>query len=855
MSESLGHCLRIALACMVAVAPCATFAQTDQAEATIRQRVVDIDVAPQSITTALIDFSKQANVQVLMPAATVAHLVSGGAQGRMPLQEALDRLLSGTSLTYRIVDESTVTIFPVGQADPVPESAAAVPASQRIGQDAAGSSAPSGANAAAMPGDDVKQLEVIMVTAQKRSQSLQDVPVAVSAIRAETLASQNLVQIRDFYSRIPGLSYLGGAASTTLALRGIIATSSGNPTVATTIDDVPFGASTGIAFGSRLSPNLDPANLDHIEVLRGPQGTLYGASSLGGLLKYVTRSPDPNAWSGTAELSTNTVDSGGDGWSARASLNVPIATDRAAASVSAFYREDPGYIDFVTAGVEDANSSHAAGGRLAFFLKPSDGLTINLSALRQDLRGFGAPNIEADAAYQPVYGALASGSTNTLATFETGKTLYTARVQADLGTVELVSVTGIGKMRSLTDADRTTSQQPNLDAIGLPQAKATLVTDMETDKITQEVRLLSTSEGRFNWMLGSFYTKEDSHGFQALDARDLATGALLVNMMTAGFPSTFEELAGFVDLNYQLTGKLDIQAGSRVSRNDQRYTEFITGALFGAVDDVNARSSDRSVTWLLTPRYKFSEDLMSYVRIATGYRPGGPNTPVPGIPGSYRPDTTINYEFGIKGSALDRMMSYAVAIYRIDWDDIQLGLTDSATQFFYYGNGNQARSQGVEVEFSYRPWMGMMLSGNAAYNDAYLTGPIANATASVAGGDGDRLPYSPRLSANLSADQTFDLGEQWTGSIGASASYLGQRLGELPSLPGLPRAVAKAFTTYDLRGSLEYKDVVFGAYIRNLTNKVGYTSAALRTATIPANGYLLSVIQPRTVGVSVGVRF
>lgn len=710
----------------------------------------------------------------------------------------------------------------------------------------------------AAPAATVQELDAITVTAQKRAQLLHEVPSAVSAINAETLTQQNLIQVKDFYMRVPGLSYIGGSGlgMNSISLRGVSTGYGGNPTVGIVIDDVPYGSSTGVGYGNRLMPDLDPASLDHIEVLRGPQGTLYGASSLGGLLKYVTKTPDTDYFHGRAELTTTVVEHGGTGNAGRASVNLPLADGVMGASVSAFYREDPGYIDAVNAGVEDANSGHAYGGRAALYIRPNERLSIHLSALSQDRRGFGAGSIDADADYQLVNPDLVSTSLTVLPRYRASARLYTGRVEADLGWAELTSITAFGRNKYLSNTDTTTRFSPLLPMFGLDGARTFLVNSFDTEKFTQELRLASVAEGPLRWMVGAFYTKEDTVGDQVLDAED-GSGNVLLNMLTSLFPSTFKEKALFADVGYDFTDRFTLQAGLRYSENDQTYDELSVGALAGPdPQPLSGRSSDNSVTWLVSPQFQVGEDSMVYLRAASGYRPGGPNTDLPSIPDSYKPDKSVNLELGWKGTALDNTVSYAAALFRIDWEDIQLSLVDPATQFAYFGNGGEARSQGLELEGSWRPWLGMTLSGSVAFTDAELTEPLAGGgvAADLVGGPGDRLPYVARRTGSLSADQTFDLGS-WMGSIGGSVSYTGDRVGAISAAEGIPRARAPGFTQIDLRGSLSRDQWTISAFVRNLGDKRGVVDSSLRTATNPANGYSLGYILPRSYGVSIAYDF
>ena len=256
-----------------------------------------------------------------------------------------------------------------------------------------------------------KMLAEVVVTAQKRTERLIDVPVAITAVSSESLTKENLVSMADYFSRIPDLQY-NCRQTYCLSLRGVTTGGANNPTLAILIDDVPFGSALAAGLGNSRFPDLDPSSLERIEVLRGPQGTLYGASSLGGLVKYVTREPSTDEFSARIDAGMATIAHGSSGWNVRGSVNLPFASDRAALSVSGFNREDAPYIDNVEDGFQgtDVNNTHIYGGQAAFIFKFTDDLSIELTALRQkreaDYSSSVLVEVDADGVptFEPVYG-------------------------------------------------------------------------------------------------------------------------------------------------------------------------------------------------------------------------------------------------------------------------------------------------------------------------------------------------------------------------------------------------------------------------------------------------------------------
>src|SRR5580704_5740371 len=251
----------------------------------------------------------------------------------------------------------------------------------------------------ASTGADSDTLQEIIVTASKRTESIQEVPVAISVLSADTLDRQGVAQFSDYMALVPGLAQnsTGAAGHGLVVLRGL---STGEQQTASTvsylIDDVPFTANSSLAIGSLLTPDPDLTDIERIEVLKGPQGTLYGASALGGIIKIVSARPEFNVFSGDARVSGSSVDHGGTGDGVRASLNIPLVTDTAALRVSAFDRTDAGFMKNVETDASDANKTEVSGGKLLLRVQPAADLTIDLSGMIQNLHSEGASTVYGD---------------------------------------------------------------------------------------------------------------------------------------------------------------------------------------------------------------------------------------------------------------------------------------------------------------------------------------------------------------------------------------------------------------------------------------------------------------------------
>jgi outer membrane receptor protein involved in Fe transport len=360
-----------------------------------------------------------------------------------------------------------------------------------------------------------------------------------------------------------------------------------------------------------------------------------------------------------------------------------------------------------------------------------------------------------------------------------------------------------------------------------------------------------------DWLAGVYYAHDDNQAHDLSDAVDPATlvpAGLLIDDL---YPTTFAEYAVFGDLTFKITDRFDIQVGGRQSENRQIYEETISGplwALFGLPDpsyNPPEHSTDSAFTYLLTPRFRVSSDLMMYARFASGYRPGGPNPTCVLFPTpcQYAPDKTQNYEVGVKGAALDQLVSFDASLYYINWEDIQLQVADSTSGFIYYTNASKAKSQGVEVAAQVRPFTGFTLGGWVAWNDAKLTADLPPTGAF--GVSGDRLPFSSRISGNLSLEQEWTLASGAGLFAGAAVSYVGERENNFPNTATAERLKLPSYVMSNLRAGLRQDMWTLSAFVNNVGDKRG----ALAYVPISPTGYSTSYIQPRSYGMSLAVTF
>lgn len=695
--------------------------------------------------------------------------------------------------------------------------------------------------------------EEIVVTALKREQLLIDVPQSVSVVSGDSLERQQATNFQDYLKLVPGLQLEQSTPGFgRLILRGIN-TGGVASTVAVYADETPFGSSSAQTNGAILAGDFDTFDVARVEVLRGPQGTLYGANSLGGILKFVTNAPRTDRLEARGRATVETVRGGDLSYQGSALFNLPLG-DKLAFRASGFYRKVGGFIDSVgTAGSDvenDINDVESYGGRASLLFKPSEKASIRLSAIVQDLNAGAASAVESDpVTTDALYGRL----TQSQFVPENSKVryrVYNGTLNFDLGFADLVSSTSYATLTQKFRSDATTLFQ----LIGLPVLDYYNDQQTRVERLTQELRLSSPSDETFEWLLGAYYTREKGtidQFYQAVEPGTLTPNNSLGLIADAFTEDNYREYAGFANATIHFTDRLDLTFGGRYSHNRQRYTTDFDGLLVGGsrILSENNRSSENVFTYSVAPSFEVSDRATVYARVAKGYRPGGPNT-LPagapaGTPSSFGSDTLVSYEAGIKAESADGSFTIDLAGFHIDWNDIQL-----FTRINNVGlniNGAGATSDGAEFTATLRPTRGLAVSLNGAYTDAKLTSDTDNG-----GRDGDALPYTPKYSLNVNGDYEWSVGGDATAYLGASLRFLSKQPGAFDGAFvadfGRQRYIP-SYEVVDLRAGLNLGRYSIEVFARNLTDSKGKTSAD-QTSNAPFGALTTGVIRPRSVGVT-----
>ncbi|WP_082568126.1 TonB-dependent receptor [Pelomonas sp. Root1217] len=701
-------------------------------------------------------------------------------------------------------------------------------------------------SAAADTKADIEKLDVVTVTATRRRESVRDVPLRVETLGAEPMERAGATSLSDYVGSLPGIDVKtsGGPGRNAVTMRGVSVGEQQIATVGMYVDEVAFGSSSAFVGGANTALDLSLLDLKHIEVLRGPQGTLYGAGAMGGLLKYVTNEPDSTQFSGKVGVGVRQARGGALGHTEHAVLNVPLSQDVAALRVAAFNDHEGGYIDAVgKAAGEHINDGSTRGARVSLLVEPTSKMKLRLAHTQQEIQRNGLNVIEYDATKgQPIYGDL-TRHLDTGEAYKLKTRLSSADFEYDFGFARLNAIASTQRLDSATGQDATAllGGNPAFDFVSLDNA-------FSLRKQTQELRLTS-QRGPVEWLLGYYHTKETGHVGQRLWAQ-LAGGGGDMTLTTTGQPSEYRERAFYGDVTWNLDPSWSLTLGVRVAKNEQVYTVFVNEQLSSS-----GPSDDTAKTYLATLRYAIDKTSNLYFRAASGYRPGGPNSPaidpngqvIPGTPATFGHDTLWSYELGYKADLLNKTLNFEAAVFNIDWKDLQQPKAVGASTIVV--NAGKARVRGLELAARYKVDAHWNLDASLAYTDPKLTeGSLA------LGPSGSRLPNTAKLAYTLGARYAFDLAGN-PSYAGLNVRRVGQRNAGFDS-PGtsVPYFSQPGYTLVDGQWGLEMGRWQLSAFVRNLTDKRAILGAdtALTAFGLPLN---VTTVAPRTVGANLTFNF
>ena len=751
------------------------------------------------------------------------------------------------------------------------------------------------AHAEERPADSSGALADIIVTAEKRTENLQSVPIAVTAISERSLELLGASGDLGYFATVPGLSFQSQGptgdqhGNVSLSLRGIAATAGAN-TVGFYINETPMHF---------VDPNLFDVN--RIEVLRGPQGTLYGASSMGGTIKVVTNEPDAEHFAGKIDLTASETEHGSSSVDGSVVLNFPIIDGRLAARVVGFSRDDSGYINNVVRqtqqpasgavpppvnlGLNDVekgvNSERLRGGRISLKANLTDALSVTLTDMQQDRRVAGDPTYKvildpkdpefSFGSIAPLAGDFTRGS---LLTHDINPapqsekfSLYDATVKYEPGPVSLISSTSYYD-RSTAGVIDMTEVLPVIIGMDVPVAQN--LDDLDSGHgFTEEVRLSSDAIPHVSWLIGGFYQNVYTQFQQSLVDEnfndEVFGGAPVVpNGIFLAFLSkdSQAQTAEFANLTVHVTQALDIKGGIRhFSINDTTWTAG-DGLFNGGPTQTSAVSHDSGNTPSVLASYKITDDVMVYATVSKGFRPGFGLEPVGstcnaqlealGLPldrTQVQADSLWNHELGLKTQFFDHRLTVNAAVYQIDWSNIQQNLSLGSCGYSTTVNSGKAQSSGFELEMAALPLRGLELNASLSMVNAKLT---ANA-ADVGAASGDPLIAVAKWRGSAAATYSMPIASSYDGYVRGDYQYTGpMQDGYDFSTPVLSYVNRQpGYDVINFRAGVVHGDLELALFVQNVAD----ARPRLFSGNFISDDISVYTIRPRTIGLNLKKSF
>lgn len=709
--------------------------------------------------------------------------------------------------------------------------------------------------------------EEIVVTALKRETRLQDTAASITAISNDTLRAANIDSANDLVRAVPSLTITdSGPGQRRITLRGI--RSAGDAQVGVYYDETPVAGPPGTTSdpgGSQSDFKL--FDLERIEVLRGPQGTLYGAGSVGGTIRLVTRKPG-NELEGLVDVTGTINQTGSKGYQLNAALNVPIIQDVLAVRGVYFRRQDEGWVDNPGLGLTGINAERSDGGRILVRFRPAPWLTIDGAAHFLFTEGGASTWSPSAGPYNAVNASQVP--------YNDKQRLYTLSVKAELGFADLVATTSYQDRDTLVTRDPTPlfrsaactthfsdtvckTDQGKADFAAYVQSvtPAIYYQPQSVTDWSNELRLQSRGGGWLQWTIGGFYEDRrarvlsETRRTNASDGSQVASAALLTQRNVT---DDLKQQAVFGELAITPAAGLTITGGFRY----YNYDKTVGGDTIIGLDLIRTSptpfayyySSNSGWLYKGNVSWKAADNVLLYGQVATGYRPGGVNQ-VLGLAQAlaYKPDKLTTYEAGIKTSFGGNALILNLSGYITDWSDMQVSINSGS--FLYLGNAGAAKIKGVELEATLNPAPGLSFNLNGTYTDARLTsdqvpdGVTPGATTARAG---DKIPFIAPLTVSFAGQYDFPLseGSGWRGLVRGDVSYASRSYADFrPNATGYRKVGEYVLANLRVGAKNERYGVYF--FVNNLTDTIARVSAG---NTLGGSTETVTTVPPRTFGIN-----
>lgn len=756
--------LRMSLAGLTCVLLCGPAMAEDMPAPTMK-----VSIESQPLEDALNDFAKQTGYQVLFQSDAVLRQIAPRVDGDLTPETALKALLVNSRLQYKFVNPRTVSISTADERVSVARTQELRLAQTDAGASTDASATERGGEHEAGSSDaevqDVK-LEEIVVTAQRRKEVLQNVPISITVLSGADLDSSTGSGLEEALRDAPGITsmdslYTGGSVQ--YAVRGISAHgayNAGSGPIAFYLDGVPYGFVRNAFY-----PDPNVFDLNSVEFLSGPQGTLYGAGSLNGVVRVLTHDANADEFELKARSLVSMTEGGGTNYGGDVAVNVPLIDGVLGARAVMGYRNESGWIDVNNPDPaqannplnfrKDVNDAEISNYRLRVHAQPSSTLEIDLSAWHvNDERG---------------------GPSQSNADFETNAmqrqpqaqdfTTYSARVSKEFARFSLVSVTNFSKFAS----GGPVSGEPVFAPLWLD-------TNWDAEIFSQEFNLVSASDGPWSWSAGVFYRSSEERRFTMYDFFD--PNFPVPDFVQNDYRDTSDSYAIFGEVARDLTDTLELAVGLRYFHDKQtmqlgkEYSNANSGVTLPLGTEFSP--SFQSTTPRVVLTWRPSENHSLYASYAQGFRSGFTQEPnvlvIDPTFGPIEPDLLTNYEAGSKGLLLNGALSYEVAVFYINWQDVQqtqlVPIPNTPLVATAVVNVEGASGPGASLSVQAHPLEGFKFGVNASWNDLTADATIDNLIQK-----GGRLSLSPEYTIGANARYEWELGGGYQASVAANANY------------------------------------------------------------------------------------
>lgn len=724
-------------------------------------------------------------------------------------------------------------------------------------------------------------LDTVVITAERRASTVQKAPLSITAISGEKLKEQGITNVADLMRDIPGVSLkAGGTGQTEYTIRGLSSTAGVAPTVGFYLDDVSLSSPT-VSSGGKSPVDPDLYDLARVEVLRGPQGTLYGASSMGGTIKLVPQSAKLNLFGGSAQVIGSGTAGGGANGTLNAALNIPLIEDVAAMRVVLTNKRLSGWIDRVSASAmpignpdgsrgdlagltpdhvhRATNDTRLDGARLSMTIQPSDQLSITPSFLYQRTR-LGAPDtFDADPGCCKRYQAF-----DIAEPFKDQFSIGSVKAEYDFDKVTFTSITAYSKRKKTRVEDQSEYLQRyyELPAYSIAGGGLGPITNTElntTKQVTQEFRLTSNGKGAFRWILGGFYSRFNSLFQGYSDVSPVATNALFGtnDLHHQSIDDTLVQKAVFGNASYDITKNLKITAGTRFFRSSARDKTASSGQVLGDAQH-DERAASKGSTPMLNLSYDVGDSSMVYATAAKGYREGSAQQSVgtncaadlaalgrTEAPLRYNPDSVGSFEVGSKNRLFNNALTLNASLYTQKWSQVQSFVNLPMCGYLFMDNASQAQVNGFEIEAALRIETGLTVNAAVGHTRAVYT----RDDSSTATFRGQRLDGVAPWTGSMAIHYERPFGEnRLIGNLGVSYAGSSRVNKSEPK-------ILSAYTLVDARIGLKANRWSAWLFGDNLTNRHPTTNigdSLLFTLKGLDRG---ATVRPRTFGIDVSYDF